>query len=139
MWNGKKISFFYQYGGYNGQYGSSYGSSRGGSYGQWYGGRDGGYGSGGPSSTGGASALGGPSSSSRIGGYRHSPSRDEGGYGSRDHHHHHPPPLYGRGGGSSRSGPTRSYSNSMNTSGTGSALYSSHQVRGQHNYHPYAR
>ncbi|CAG8574243.1 11544_t:CDS:2 [Diversispora eburnea] len=71
-----------RYGGYNAQYGSSYGSSRGGSYGQWYGGRDGGYGSGGPSSTGGASALGGPSSSSRIGGgYRHSPSRDEGGYG----------------------------------------------------------
>ncbi|CAG8487080.1 17066_t:CDS:2 [Cetraspora pellucida] len=111
-----------RYGNYGSQYGSGGGSyggsgSRGGSYGQWYG-RDG-YGSG-PSSTGGASTLGGPSSSSRLGGgYRHSPGRDDG---------------YG---GNSRSGPARSYS-SMNASGTG-ALYSSHNVRGQHNYHPYAR
>ncbi|CAG8503029.1 3381_t:CDS:2 [Racocetra fulgida] len=83
-----------------------------------------------------ASALGGPSSSSRLGGgYRHSPGRDDG-YG-RDHHHHHGSPMYGSRGGNSRSGPTRSYS-SMNAGGTG-ALYSSHNVRGQHNYHPYAR
>ena len=85
--------------------------------------------------------MGGPSSNSRLSGYRHSPSRDESNY--RDHHHHHHPtsPMYGRGGGSSRSGgPTRSsYSSSMNNSGSSGALYSSHQVRGQHNYHPYAR
>ncbi|KAF0553303.1 subunit of cleavage factor i [Gigaspora margarita] len=130
-----------RYGNYGGsQYGSGSGSyggsgSRGGSYGQWYG-RDG-YGSG-PSSAGGASALGGPSSSSRLGNaYRHSPGRDEN-YG-RDHHHHHHQgsPMYGSRGGNSRSGPARSYS-SMNAGGTG-ALYSSHNVRGQHNYHPYAR
>ncbi|CAB5367440.1 unnamed protein product [Rhizophagus irregularis] len=130
-----------RYGGYNSQYGgssSSYGGSgsRGGSYSQWYGRGESGYGSGGPSS-GSGSAMGGPSSSSRLGAYRHSPGRDESNY--RDHHHHHPTsPMYGRGGNSSRSGPTRSsYSSSMNNSGSGGALYSSHQVRGQHNYHPY--
>ncbi|CAG8463570.1 1673_t:CDS:2 [Acaulospora morrowiae] len=63
-----------RYGNYSSQYGGSgYGSGRGGSYSQWYA-REGGYGSGGPSSAGSASALGGPSSSSRMGGgYRHSP------------------------------------------------------------------
>ncbi|CAG8479337.1 3720_t:CDS:10 [Ambispora leptoticha] len=136
------------YGQYGGGYGSSGSGSRGGgSYNQWYRGSDTGYGSGGASSTGGASPLGGgPSSSaSRIVGgggsyHRGSPSRDaEGGYGSRGDHHYQGPALYNRG--SSRtSGPVRSsYSSGMQSNNNGGPLHSSAQVRGQHNYHPYAR
>ncbi|CAG8507578.1 4249_t:CDS:2 [Ambispora gerdemannii] len=145
----KKISYANSYGQYGGGgYGSSSSGSRGGgSYNQWYRGSDTGYGSGGASSTGGASPLGGgPSSSaSRIVGgsgsyHRGSPSRDaDGGYGSRGDHHYQGPTLYNRG--SSRtSGPVRSsYSSGMQSNNNGGPLHSSAQVRGQHNYHPYAR
>ncbi|KAG9286486.1 hypothetical protein G9A89_014652 [Geosiphon pyriformis] len=139
------------YGQYGGGYGSgSSGSRGGGSYNQWYRGSDTGYTSSGPSSTGAVSPLGGgPSSGANrmVGGsgsyHRGSPAREvDGGYGSRDHYHHHPAgssALYNRG--SSRaSGPIRSsYSSGLQSGQSGGALHSSAQIRGQHNYHPYAR
>ncbi|CAG8464282.1 2915_t:CDS:2 [Paraglomus brasilianum] len=139
--NYNAISQYYtRYANSYGQYGGGYGGSgsRGNSsYNQWYRGNDSGYTSGGPSSAGGGSPIGGPSSASRISsGYHRSPSRDEGSYGGgRDHHHHPGSPAYGRG--SSR-GPIRSYSSGIQSSG-GGPIYNSQQVRGTHNYHPYAR
>ena len=130
------IRYANSYGQYGGGYGGS-GSRGNSSYNQWYRGNDSGYTSGGPSSAGGGSPIGGPSSASRISsGYHRSPSRDEGSYGGgRDHHHHRGSPAYGRG--SSR-GPIRSYSSGIQSSG-GGPIYNSQQVRGTHNYHPYAR